>query len=301
MQAATNLLDPKVSWPAALPVDADLRKKFFALDAGLLTQRTQTVSSPAIRDEYSVWVRWSGKLVTQAARFLEFIQVAGTTWELLSRAGESSLERYGIDALRRDVIACCGLDPVEVARSVRGLIPGVEAPSPDTPLPSRDVIVREIRGIVEAYPADELLIAAQASGRPEWARRAEAAIRSLRLFLMRNDADIHQRVDMFGELYQIGRLDIPQIAALLRESDGDTIALLEARGFSRRIDAIPLDDLERSAKLRSIRIDRIRRAAKQDGQLFPHYVDRSVIASSRIEGIDARAWLTRPNADDNRE
>jgi hypothetical protein len=67
------------------------------------------------------------------------------------------------------------------------------------------------------------------------------------------------------------------------------IFLLEENGFQRPLDVIRLSDEERAEILRKMRTDRLQRGG------VPEYckdlVDRDVIASERIEGVDARPWI----------
>lgn len=69
----------------------------------------------------------------------------------------------------------------------------------------------------------------------------------------------------------------------------DAVALLEERGFRRSVDGLRLSADARHERLRRIREDRLARGGRPVPS--PAYVVRDVIASQRIEGIDARSWL----------
>ncbi len=294
MEAAL-LLDPQVFLPSATRIDAIFRRRYIALDASLSTHHT-LVANKTVDDAHATWVRWGGQLVMQSARFLEFLVVAAATWELLTEADETSIEAYGFARARAEVIARCGIDPVDASEAVADLGDVSSVPDVDQRFPSRSVVVRSIRAILESYPQRDLAEAAVESGKMGWKRRADNAARHLRLFLLRHDAEMHQRADMLGEMYQIGRMDIPEIAALLHESVGDTVALLEQRGFARDLGQTIFTQRDRSARLRSIRLDREVREALPGRSDFSRYVDRAVIASERIEGVDARTWLIQDPA-----
>jgi hypothetical protein len=62
--------------------------------------------------------------------------------------------------------------------------------------------------------------------------------------------------------------------------------LLESHGFCRNLDAVSLSDDERTEVLRKIREARLRRT-----EAVVDLADREVIATQRIEGIDARTWV----------
>jgi len=74
-------------------------------------------------------------------------------------------------------------------------------------------------------------------------------------------------------------------------SPSDAIARLEREGHSREISEIRLDDSRRAAIVSRIRQDRLARRGKP--VLSPEMVRREVIASERLEGIDARDFFDR--------
>jgi hypothetical protein len=198
------------------------------------------------------------------------------------------------------VLAKCGLDPVTAIESARSYF--FSAQQLDAArargLHERAIVpvtafVRHLRSQIESYPIDIISKAAEFAGRLEYASRAQIAYRGLKLFLLRCDPELHSRLDALGDLYQIGRLSLPQVADILQESTTDAVALLEARGFGRPISELTLDDKERVARLRAIRNDRLSRSGVR--RTFERYAERSAIASERIEGVDARPWLLNQN------
>jgi hypothetical protein len=94
---------------------------------------------------------------------------------------------------------------------------------------------------------------------------------------------------LVGRLYAGGDLEIYEAASLLDRTVPDAIALLEEGGYARAIDKIRLGAEDRHAILARVRADRERRAGRPAPS--EERINRNVIASERIEGIDARAWL----------
>lgn len=96
-------------------------------------------------------------------------------------------------------------------------------------------------------------------------------------------------MSVVGRAYAEGRLSVNEVAALLERSVPDAVALLEKQGYRRTVDKLRLTQEEEARMLEKIRAERIARGGK------PHVekdlVQRDVIASQRIEGIDARPWV----------
>lgn len=94
-----------------------------------------------------------------------------------------------------------------------------------------------------------------------------------------------------GNAYAEGRLSIDEVAAALGVTIPHALALLEAQGYFRTVDQLRLRPEQEAARYCAIRRERIAREGRpvRDDAL----VAREVIASQRIEGIDARRWLSR--------
>jgi len=71
----------------------------------------------------------------------------------------------------------------------------------------------------------------------------------------------------------------------------DAVALLEQGGFQRPLDVIALSENERTEVYRRMRLDRL--ARKGSFAASAEAVSRDVVASERIEGVDARDWIPR--------
>jgi hypothetical protein len=74
-------------------------------------------------------------------------------------------------------------------------------------------------------------------------------------------------------------------------STSDTVFELEQDGFSRALPAITLSEADREAAYQVLRQRRLQRP--RPPVVDPDLVERDVIASERIEGVDARAWIRR--------
>jgi len=94
-----------------------------------------------------------------------------------------------------------------------------------------------------------------------------------------------------GRAYAEGRLSIDEVAAVLGVVVCDAVALLQEQGFYRSVECLclRLSAESRREKLRAIREERLARAGEPRAR--PELIVRDVIASQRIEDIDARPWL----------
>jgi hypothetical protein len=106
---------------------------------------------------------------------------------------------------------------------------------------------------------------------------------------MLNSHPMPSAVGAAGHAYAEGRLSIDEVAAVLAMGVPDAVALLEQQGFRRTVDGLRLTADKRAQRLRTIREDRIARAGATSARA--DWVAREVIASQRIEDIDARPWL----------
>ncbi len=109
-------------------------------------------------------------------------------------------------------------------------------------------------------------------------------------FAARNGAPAAERLHVAGRAYAEGRLSVAGVAGVLGVSVPDAVAALEQHGVARSTDAIRLPDAERAAFL-----GRVASRTKRDQPSRPDEdaVARDVIATQRIEGVDARPWLPR--------
>jgi hypothetical protein len=94
-----------------------------------------------------------------------------------------------------------------------------------------------------------------------------------------------------GEQYRRGHIRIQDAARLLGMSTSDAVFELEQDGFSRSPAAIALTEDEREAVYQRLRQRRLQHVGPP--VVNQDLVERDVIASERIEGVDARAWIRR--------
>jgi hypothetical protein len=123
---------------------------------------------------------------------------------------------------------------------------------------------------------------------PEEVARITIAIDALKAFVRRNDAWFDQRIQFLGEEYCGGRISVPEIARALEIDVPDAVDLLEKHGYARPVAKLGLSDAARQGIYDEL--DGYRRS--RDSKPTPaSAVVRDVIATQRIEGIDARRWF----------
>lgn len=196
-----------------------------------------------------------------------------------------------VDAL---VVTLSRLDPrrvmaenEELLRPYRALVPRAsEAVTVDT-----GAVVRSVESLLVHCPMDELDTLGREHGLAEVGHRCRLAHDGLRAFVARHRHPNEAAMLAAGQIYAEGRATVEEVAAVLELSVPDVVALLEEHGFRRSVDGLRLSEDARNERLRLIRDERIARG----GEPAPSaaHVARDVIASQRIEGIDARPWLHR--------
>jgi hypothetical protein len=120
-------------------------------------------------------------------------------------------------------------------------------------------------------------------------------------FRPRDPAAPRARIDdalrALGPDYAAGTAALDDVCKILDVSISDGVALLEQFGYARPREHIALSDAQRDEMFASLRASRLERAGRPHASL-PRIV-RDVVATQRIEGIDARPWialLARPSA-----
>lgn len=103
------------------------------------------------------------------------------------------------------------------------------------------------------------------------------------------DVWMHQRLNVLGVKYALGERTVEELAEILQLPIADTVALLEEHGYSRPLAQIALTERTRSDLYARLREHRRTRSGKLSAD--PNRVARTVVASQRIEGIDARPWM----------
>jgi hypothetical protein len=108
-------------------------------------------------------------------------------------------------------------------------------------------------------------------------------------FVRRNDPRRQESLKLIGSKYRAGLLTVQEAAILMGKHPSDIVLLFEEYGYCRSMEVIALAPDERAQRLDKMRADRLRRQGKP--QYAREQVVRDVLASERIEGVDARSWI----------
>jgi hypothetical protein len=167
---------------------------------------------------------------------------------------------------------------------------GSNPPPADAPVPTNvDLVVRAATSLLGNCPIAALEQTGARHGMQELSHRCRLAFDGLTALIARNTQPMPSAVVAAGHAYAEGRLSIDEVAAVLGMGVPDAVALLEQQGFRRTVEGLRLTAEKRAERLRTIREDRMARAGATSAR--PDWVAREVIASQRIEDIDARPWL----------
>jgi hypothetical protein len=151
--------------------------------------------------------------------------------------------------------------------------------------------LRAVRSLLLHVQIDPVEQFARSLQLAEVAHRCRMAYESLGAFVQRNSPATQATERVVGRAYAEGRVSLGEAATLLGTSPTDAVAFLESRGFCRSAEAVALSPAERLQMLGEIRAERLSRSGRPAARA--DLVARDVIASQRIEGIDARQWLRR--------
>ncbi|HEX8211276.1 MAG TPA: hypothetical protein VF584_13970 [Longimicrobium sp.] len=164
-------------------------------------------------------------------------------------------------------------------------------PKPDEnfPLAVTPVFVRAVSSLLEFCPIEELVVLGEQLGHPDLGHRCRLSFDWLRAFVRRQTPGEQETLHILGRAYAERRLTLDDAAHLLSMPRTDAVAWLEEYGYARDLDAGALTPDERSARYARMRQDRV--ARKGEPAFDQQLVTRDVIASQRIEGVDARLWL----------
>ncbi|MEQ9498741.1 MAG: hypothetical protein RIT81_17820 [Deltaproteobacteria bacterium] len=149
-----------------------------------------------------------------------------------------------------------------------------------------DRVVALGRSIVGAAPSPEFEAYLRAHGLETEVYEVVRAAERLRFFVARNEPNADARLHTLGRAYANGRLSLDELAAATNTSRQDAIVLLEFHGYSR-----PVENLRLSPDRRAEIVARLNEQRQGDDAVNEaEAVRREVVASQRIEGVDAR-WL----------
>ncbi len=264
-----------------MAMNADVRSRMEVLDP-----ESEHASSAPSKAEC---VDLLDDLVQALEHTLSVTALIEATWELRVETMSGLLER-GREVMDR----ARSIARLDVAAALRQKQPAELGPS-STPadgsiIVPREIVVGLVRSATEGAPVDWVERLARTIGEEELGHRLRTAFDGLRAMLRRLEAsEKAAQTGALGRAYAEGRLSLAECAAVLRVDVGDAIALLEEHGFARLPEVIelsPQDAAERLAAIRRARLAQTPPAAD--------LVQRDVIASQRIEGIEARPWFRRP-------
>ena len=233
-------------------------------------------------------------VLQQWARVLEVSLLFASVQEAVTRLGLSTAadvvrEVERVDAL---VLTLSRLDSRRVLEENRAALAPVFRLQPSADAPASvdmGLVVRAVQSLLLHCPIAALERAGHDHALAELAHRARVAFDGSAAFIARNCHPQHQAIMAAGTAYAEARLSIDEVAAVLGVSVPDSVALLQEHGFRRSVDDLRLTDDVRRQRLRTIREDRLARGGVP--VVEQELLARDVIASQRIEDVDARPWL----------
>ena len=234
-------------------------------------------------------------ILKKSVAWLELFHFGALIWEYIHQHEVRSLDQLAERASEIAQHVRSAFPDVEAAQGIRNILgettPPTEGFASDWPTNDWSQLVRSFDAIVAECPIERLEAIGQRLDEPRLAHRARSAYDALRAFLRRHDPERAEVMRIVGEQYQRGNIGIREAARLLHMSTSDAVFELEQDGFSRSPEQITLTEADREATYQRLRQRRLLRveSAAVDSDL----VERDVIASERIEGVDARAWIRR--------
>jgi len=229
--------------------------------------------------------------------FLEFLYLSAVGIEVAHRHGHGTFEDIAAnaDGFFREIGALTKLSPDDVFQENATLITAIQSVNAKASvaqshsIPELEKVVSAVNSILQASPSEDLIKLATSLQMTEHGSRCQVSFEGLHHFTRRNDAWMSQRLKVVGMDYVLGQSSVEQVAEILVLPIADTVAILEDHGFARSVQNVALSEDSRSKLYEQLRQDRANRSGKP--QMNPRRVARSVIASQRIEGIDARPWV----------
>ena len=259
--------------------EADLRRRYLALDG---------------RPSAHVFGSTDAEiLLRRSALLLELFAVADCALEAIENdpSPHENLPVPPSESLDSRIKQTCGFDIATVLNDALEEFHPDLSSGPEQQRPSISALVRFTQSLLAACPIDGLEDIGREKGFQVWSHRCRVAFDALSAFVLRNDQREHGKRRFIGRAYSRGQLSGSEVGLLLGVSSADAIGILELEGYRRALDAIQIDVAQRNDILDRIRTDRLERNGEPS---YSHaYVNQDVVASERIEGVDARAWVSR--------
>jgi len=237
-----------------------------------------------------------GAVLEQSVAWLELFYLSALTWEYIHEHKINSIEQLQAQATEVEQHVRCAFPDLGAAEQQMRNVLGErnaqdELLHADWPLLDWSQMVRSFDAVVAECPIEGLEDLGTRVDQPSLAHRARNAYDALRAFVRRHDPDHDEVMRIVGEQYRRGHLRLKDAARVLGLSTSDAVFELEQDGFSRSPSAITLTEEDRETVYQRLRVARLHRAGAVIAD--PDLVERDVIASERIESVDARAWLRR--------
>ncbi|MBK7949307.1 MAG: hypothetical protein IPK00_11330 [Deltaproteobacteria bacterium] len=276
-QTATRV-PPDLSFEAILfAAEPDLRRKFLLIDS-----IPRAAMSPGDSPQ---------RLLKKSACFLEAALVGAHIHRTLIDLGEDpdAPSEAAVREIADSVRTMYDIDLKLLILEARSELDLPNAISRDEL--TTDSVLSSLRSLLEICPIRKIEEIGSQSELEPLAHRCRIAFDGIKAFVLRHDPRQQSRVRVVGEAYTRGSISISESATLLGLHEVDAVATLEEMGFSRKLDAIALAEVDRQSIFSRMREDRNRRRGLPESDL--EGVNREVVASERIEGIDARRWISR--------
>lgn len=193
--------------------------------------------------------------------------------------------------IRQKARQITGLDPVDMVAGHPSLLePPVTEPSSGGAFgePALRSLTRAAASTVDACPIDTLEQMALVLDDEHHGNRCRNAYEGLKAFLRRNDPQADAAARTVGHAYAEGRLSRHEAARILGLTVPELLLFFEQNGYVRPLGVITLDDTKRESLLTKLAADQARQGP---GEVSDDLLRRELLATQRIEGIDARPWL----------
>lgn len=196
----------------------------------------------------------------------------------------------------RELRATAGTSIDDITKSLailnrRGASPTAQPEAQETLQAVKDQVLASAGEFLRTFPLAEACRFARESNHEEIAHCIQTGAEHIQAIYNRLHAPTSPQFSIAAVAYVNGSITMDVAANLLGLSRSDLAAALESHGFARPPEVVALDDAHRAAILARLRAERMKRSGKS--HLDSDLVARDVIATQRIEGVDARRWLPR--------
>lgn len=234
-----------------------------------------------------------------AAAFIDVLRFSLAFYDVLNLRGitewKQLMEMTDGDFVQ-ELRATAGTSIDDIARSLAVLTSRSPTPTggPEAPEDLRDIkaqVLASAGEFIRSFPLSEACRFARESNQDEIAHRIQTGAEHIQAIYNRLHAPTSPQFSIAAVAYANGSIEMDVAAKLLGLSRSDLAAALEDHGFARPPEVVTLDNAHRTSILARLRAERMKRSGRP--HLDSDLVARDVIATQRIEGIDARRWLPR--------